>query len=431
MHTLTLRVRESFWFIPTVAGVLAIVLAEALVLLDQTVQGAGVRIALLDQLSASGGRSILTTIGTAMLTVAGTSFSITISVLATTSSTYGPRLVRNFMADRANQAVLAAFTSTFLYTMVVVRSVHTAVDDGTAFVPVIAVHVAVLVGVLDVGVLVFFIHHIASSVQITSLQKQVQVDLLGAVDVAYRTRDDDEVLIGTDAESVPDGGVVVTADRDGYVQSVAWGALVSWAEDNDRVVDVRAMPGDHVVDGDELVRVHAAGDGQRADDLTDRAVARIRAALVIGTARTPHEDVRFALQQLVEIAVRGLASGSNDPYTAVSALDLSATPLVPAWRDRSPVTAYQGRDGAARVLVHWPTLEELVESLFDGVLSYGTDHAIVLRAALRLAHRLEDAADRPSSDGADARVDRRGALDGTVLVLERHLAAADPSGGHC
>lgn len=76
------------------------------------------------------------------------------------------------MADRANQFVLAAFTSTFLS-----RSWYSApctpqIDDGTAFVPVIAIHVAVLLGILDVAVLVFFIHRIASSVQITALQKQ-------------------------------------------------------------------------------------------------------------------------------------------------------------------------------------------------------------------------------------------------------------------
>jgi uncharacterized membrane protein len=169
LRAASLRIRESFWFWPTIFGVAAIVLAQLLVSVDERLQLAGTRIPFLDALSASGGRSILTTIGTSMLTVAGTSFSITISVLATTSSTYGPRLVRNFMADRANQLVLAAFTSTFLYAIVVLRSVHTAIEDTDAFVPVIAVHVAVLMGVVDVAVLVFFIHHIATSVQVTSL----------------------------------------------------------------------------------------------------------------------------------------------------------------------------------------------------------------------------------------------------------------------
>ncbi len=396
MHALLVRIRESFWFLPAVLGVVAIVVAQLLVTLDREVlDGQVPAVPFLDALSAGGGRSILTTIGTAMLTVAGTSFSITISVLATTSSTYGPRLVRNFTADRANQLVLAAFTSTFLYAMVVLRTVHTDVDDGDPFVPVVAIHVAVLLAVLDVGVLVFFIHHIASSTQITSLQRQVQTDLRAAVDEAYRNGDDERRTIAP--VTVPeDGWYAVRAASDGYVQSVEWRALTAWAGRNDRLVDVVATPGRYVIQGDVVVRVRADGDQtdrSRADDSTpaiDAATTRtLRAAVVLGTARTPVQDVEFALQQLVEIAVRGLASGSNDPYTAVSALDMATPVLVPLWRDRAAVTALLGPDGAPRVLQHWPTPEDLVAGLFATVGHYGAGQPLVERAADRLADRLE------------------------------------------
>ncbi|MFJ6171751.1 DUF2254 domain-containing protein [Curtobacterium sp. NPDC092190] len=393
MHALLVRIRESFWFLPAVLGVVAIVAAQLLVTLDREVlDGRVPAVPFLDALSAGGGRSILTTIGTAMLTVAGTSFSITISVLATTSSTYGPRLVRNFTADRANQLVLAAFTSTFLYAMVVLRTVHTDVDDGDPFVPVVAIHVAVLLAVLDVGVLVFFIHHIASSTQITSLQRQVQTDLRAAVDEAYRDGDDDRRTIAPVV--VPeDGWSAVRAAADGSVQSVEWRALTAWAGRNDRLVDVVATPGRYVIQGDVVVRVRADG-GSRPT--VDTATARtLRAAVVLGTARTPVQDVEFALQQLVEIAVRGLASGSNDPYTAVSALDMATPVLVPLWRDRAAVTALLGPDGAPRVLQHWPAPEDLVAGLFATVGHYGAGQPLVERAADRLADRLEQQASQP------------------------------------
>ncbi|WP_139195284.1 DUF2254 domain-containing protein [Curtobacterium sp. MCBA15_001] len=416
---MTLRVRESFWFLPAVFGVAAIVAAEVLVAVDHAVVDGGVRIAVLDALSASGGRSILTTIGTAMLTVAGTSFSITISVLATTSSTYGPRLVRNFMADRANQFVLAAFTSTFLYTIVVVRSVHTAVDDGSAFVPVVAVHVAVLLGIVDVAVLVFFIHHIATSVQITSLQKQVQVDLVAALDHAFVDRDESHATVTVAPQHRrPDGGRMIRAASDGSVQSVDWQRLVAWATRHDRVVDMLVMPGDHVIVGDPVVVVTRPSDGTTAPgaDLEtpdDGAARALRGCITIGTARTPVQDVGFALQQLVEIAVRGLASGTNDPYTAVTALEMAAGALVPAWRDRDAVTGHLDDAGVVRVLPHWPRLEDLVASVFEGVRTYGSEHPIVLRAALRLAERL-----------AEVGQDERARLaEQSVQELRRALAA--------
>jgi len=391
MRTVTLRLRESFWFFPAVLGVFAIVLAQLLVVVDQGIVDGGASIPVLDALSASGGRAVLTTIGTAMLTVAGTSFSITISVLATTSSTYGPRLVRNFMADRVNQFVLAAFTSTFLYSIVVLRSVHTAIDDGSAFVPVIAIHVAVVLGVVDVAVLVFFIHHIASSVQITSLQAQVQRDLERAVGHAYRAAGD------TDGVSVEPGPVdvsswtTVEADDDGYVQSVGWERLVSWAHEHDQVVDVTAMPGDHVIGGERLLRI-SPRVGAQAQPVSEDDLDALRSMLTLGAARTPFQDVGFALQQLVEIAVRGLASGTNDPYTAVSALDLAATALVPLWAEQQAVTAYLDEDDVPRVLPHWPAPEELVDTVFAGVFTYGGGHPLVVDAARRLLGRLEKVA---------------------------------------
>lgn len=388
MHAFLVRVRESFWFLPALLGLVAVVAAQLLVTLDRDVLAGQVpAVPFLDALSAGGGRSILTTIGTAMLTVAGTSFSITISVLATTSSTYGPRLVRNFMADRANQLVLAAFTSTFLYAMVVLRTVHTAVDDGDPFVPVVAIHVAVLLAVVDVGVLVFFIHHIASSTQITSLQRQVQQDLRVAVDQAYRDGDDDRRTVG--GVTVPEvGRGVVRAASDGYVQSVEWRGLVSWASRTDSVVDVVAMPGRYVIAGDVVARVHAATGS--TDHVVDAHAARtVRSSVLLGPARTPVQDVDFALQQLVEIAVRGLASGTNDPYTAVSALDLATSVLVPLWRDGHPVTGLLDTGGRVRVLQHWPDPGALVSGLFSTIAQYDAGHPLVEAAADRLAERLE------------------------------------------
>ena len=61
--------------------------------------------------------------------------------------------MRNFLADRANQLVLAIFTATFLYTLVVLRSVRTGVDPSGGFVPTKSIHVAVLVGAYCPGTL--------------------------------------------------------------------------------------------------------------------------------------------------------------------------------------------------------------------------------------------------------------------------------------
>ncbi len=397
-----LRIRESFWFLPAVFGIAAIVLAEALVAVDSLALPGLTDLPLSDALSASGGRSILTTIGTAMLTVAGTSFSITISVLATTSSTYGPRLVRNFIADRANQVVLAMFTATFLYCITALRSVHVEGEGVEAFVPILAVHAAIVIGVVDVAVLVFFINHIASSVQITSLQKRVRDDLSAALEFAYPV----EPRAGwtTEPIEVAHASVPVRSAREGYVETVDWKRLAAAAGSAGVIVEVVAMPGTYVLPGDVLARIGSAGDPERA---LGGDASSLRRHFLIGIARTPIHDVSFALQQLVEVGVRGLASGTNDPYTAVAALDSASGALVPLWSGRRrPTTGLLDPHGNG-VVVHWPAIEQLVRSVFDPFVEYGIEQRIVQAAAWKLLGRLDEV----SSD------ERRAALDPVRAAL--------------
>jgi len=386
IRTILLRTRESFWFLPAVFGIGAILLALGLVFLDRTVANDAVTgTFFLDVLSASGSRAILSIIGTSMLTVAGTTFSITISVLATTSSTYGPRLVRNFMADRANQFVLAVFTSTFLYALVVLQSVHTQVDDNDSFVPIMAVFFAVLLAVLDVAVLVFFIHHIADSVQITTLQHQVKSDLSDTIDLLYP--DDPGGVVPPAGVTSSEQSQPIAAVTGGYVQRVDLQKLARIGSSRRCVFTVAAMPGTHVVPGEPLLEVVMSEPGASASDLQ----RDVRSSFTLGSARTPHQDIQFALQQLVEIAVRGLASGANDPYTAVSALDLAGESLIPLFRRPVPPSHLADGDGITRVVCVWPTAEELAGAVFTGIRIYGLEHPIVIHAALRLADRLATA----------------------------------------
>ncbi|KQQ05819.1 MULTISPECIES: DUF2254 domain-containing protein [unclassified Rathayibacter] len=377
MRSRILHARESFWFLPALFGVVAVALAFGLIELDRVLIRAGVSdIPLVEDLSATGGRAILSAIGGTMLGVAATSFSITISVLATTSSAYGPRLVRNFMADRGNQVVLAVLTSTFLYSLIVLRSVHTEDDSSLAFVPVVAVGFAVLLAVGDVAVLVYFIHHIALSVQVTTLQKRVLSELEAVIERLHPEGDEP----GGDA---PRGSATLAAPRGGYVEQIEIERLVELARRDGAVLRVLALPGDHVLTGDPVLEVACPSSG-----LAEAALA----AVVIADARTPYQDVRYAVQQVVEIGVRGLATGTNDPYTAVGAVDALTGALVSLCDGPAPRTHYRDADGAVRLVCEWPQVEALLAEVYLSLRAYAMDQPLVVRAGIRLAQRLEPVA---------------------------------------
>ncbi|WP_461023233.1 DUF2254 domain-containing protein [Thalassiella azotivora] len=412
------RLRERFWFVPAALCLVAAVLAELLVAVDESLRGVVLPRwvdVVLYRVGESGSRDVLGAIASSSLAVAGTTFSITMAVLALTSSSYGPRLVRNFMADRGNQVVLGVYTATFLYSLLVLRSVRVLGDpgdqDAQVFVPHLAVNVAVLLAVANVGVLVYFIHHISDSIQVSTLAREVRTDLRKAVDLLYPADiGDDAVGQGRDPHATPPGeGAPVTSGRAGYVRYVDEDDLMAAARRHDVVVGLRVRPGRYVVDDTVVATVHPAS--RHGEDLQ----ASLRGCLDVGDARSPYQDVEFAVQQLTEMAVRALSPGTNDPYTAVNALDDLSAGLAVLVSRRTPSPARYDDDGALRVHAPRPTPAELVTSVLDAVRWYALSSPSVVHAALRFSERV----------GRNARDDEvRRALAEQVELLRSAFAGA-------
>lgn len=364
-----LRLRQTFWFLPAVLCTVSVILAELLIFVDQPIGDAdlGPLGAVITRVGESGSRDLLGAIAGSMLTVASTTFSITIAVLALSSSTYGPRLVRNFMADRGNQLVLGVFVATFLYSLIVLRSIRVTGGNGEYFVPHLAVNMAVLLAVLAIGVLVYFIHHISDSVQVWTLAVQVRDDLVETVDRLYPEsvgRDRRDVALDgqqdDDPIRLPDGqGSTVVAMQTGYVQSVNRDALVSLAVKHDVVVSLSVRPGQHVVKGAPLATLWPP-DRARDDVLGD-----VRTSIRTGRARNPYEDVEFGVLLLEEMAVRALSPSTNDPYTAINALDQLAAGLVRFAGQPDPSERRYDREGRMRVVAPGVSLTNVLDHVLD------------------------------------------------------------------
>lgn len=306
------------WFVPAILIALGLILGEVLVAVDRSRLPEllpGWLTGLLFASGPTGASAMVTTVGTAVFGVAGTAFSITMSVIATASSTYGPRLVRNFMADRGNQIVLGIFGATFTYCLMVLRRIRTADDDigVDAFVPQLAVNFTLLLAVADVALLIYFIHHIATSIEVSTLTGSVRRDLARAIDRLYPR---ERHKLSTQQTDPPLNRLLdVPTTKSGFVAQVYAASLRSAATDGGSPVLVRVRPGDHILQGTPVATI----DPVAASD-PDKLADQIRACIEIQPARTPDQDIRFCLSRVVEIAVRAMSPGTNDPYTAVNAV---------------------------------------------------------------------------------------------------------------
>ncbi len=403
--------RESFWFVPSVFLVAALILAQGMIALDTALPKgfSSPWTAWMYRVGIDGSRSMLSAIGTSMLAVAATAFSITISVVVTASSTYGPRLVGNFMSDRGNQTVLGVFVATFLYSLLVLRTIRSADDEAglTAFVPHLAVNLAILMAVADAVVLVWFIHHIATSVRVETLAHGVRENFRAVVDRMHPKEASDDVV---DTKALQIGGGLVESGSVGFISGIDFSGLCSVAESLDAVVKVIPRVGDHVLPHEPLARVWPES---KVEDITSAVQRHVR----IGDSRSAWQDIRYAEQQVLELAVRALSPGTNDPYTAVNSIEEVAAGITMAVSRPNPGNTMLKNDTAR---VHYGIVEinEIVDMPFDQIRPYALDHVLVLTSLIDLGARIKSAS---IHDGVDERVRHN------IEVLMEDLRASNPN----
>lgn len=356
------RIRSGFWFLPSLMAIAAIGLAFGAVWLDQAAAEGVVPLPrILYAGSPQGATAVLSTIAGSMVTIAGVVFSITLVALSLASSQFGPRLLRNFMRDHTNQVVLGTFVATFLYCVLVLRAIQHG--DDSAFVPHLALNLAVLLALASIGVLIYFIHHISLSIQADEIIARVTGDLHRGIDrlfpeqIGREAEDDDH----RDAPPSFDDGVVVNAPANGYLQIVDAASLVALASKADVVVRLDVRPGDFLVEDCPVARVVPASSVDEA------LLKEIRSALVVGNQRSTAQDVEFCVQQLVEVAVRALSPGINDPFTAMGCIDRLGSAYCRLAEREMPSAERVDAERRVRVVAPVVTFDRMVDPALSAI----------------------------------------------------------------
>lgn len=290
----------------------AILLAEALVRLEGAVTLPDAVDDLVYGGAAAGARDVLGVLASATIGVAGTTFSITVVALTLASNQMGPRLLRSFTSDAGNQYALGALVATFAFSLVALRSVHEG--DGGAFVPQLAVSVGLLMGFGCIGVLIWFLHHVAASISVDRVVALVAAELDQALDKACGDGTDPGAAPGPAPDAAP-----LRAPGSGYLRVLDDASLADWAARCGAVLHLDMRAGGFVLPGSVVGRVSPPG-------MREEAQAALAEAMVLGQSRSVEQDLEYAVRQLVEIALRALSPGINDPFTAIGVLDrLGAT----------------------------------------------------------------------------------------------------------
>ncbi|SMP59217.1 Uncharacterized membrane protein [Neorhodopirellula lusitana] len=380
--TLWEKVRNSYWFVPTLMVLGSIGLSFLTTTIDNEIGSDWMEdISWLHANKPAGARAVLSTVAGSMITVAGVTFSMTILSISHTTSQIGPRLLNNFMGDKANQFTLGVFISTFIYCLMVLRTVRNAESPPPsgadvanlvdAFVPHIALIVGVLMAIASVGVLIFFVHHVPETIHVSNIIAGVGRGLNQRIENQFPARvgEPNEVKSNRSAkaelsDSFYDSAAKVLSTKVGYLEFIDGDALLQLASKHDLVVQVLPRSGDFVTDGTVLL---VASPSDHVDESVQKDLASM---FICGTQRTTTQDLRFQVNQLVEVAMRALSPGVNDPFTAISCMDwLQATLENLASRELPDAHRYDDNQ-ELRLVVEPVTFESFASLVFDQLRPY-------------------------------------------------------------
>ncbi|MCU0524078.1 MAG: DUF2254 domain-containing protein [Elainella sp. Prado103] len=389
---------SSFWFIPTLMVIGAIGLSLLTIQIDQNYETDVISdLGWAYSLGPNGSRAILSAIAGSMVSVATTAFSITIVALQLASSQFGPRLLRNFMQDTGNQLVLGTFIATFVYSLMVLRTIN-GVEENE-FVPHLAVTGGLGLAIASIGVLIYFIHHSATSIQVDYVVSHVGRELETAIDRLFPQkmgRGADQQRHEPHPSEIPPNfeqdARPVKANGSNYIQAIDQQRLMQLAITHDLLLRIDHRPGNFVVKGSYLVWVFPG------DRLQKALAQEINDAFVLGSQRTDQQDIEFSINQLVEISARALSPGINDPFTAIRCIDqLSASLSHLAQREIPSCYRYDEKD-CLRVIAKPLTFPDILDTAFNQIRQYGKSSVGVMMRLLEaitvIAHFTHDPTDR-------------------------------------
>lgn len=383
---------SALWAMPSLAVLLALVAGSALSSVHLNPDSA--LAPLLFQGTSDDARNLLIGIASTMVTVIALVLGLTVVALQLASTQFSPRLLRNFLRDLTNRLTLSTFVATFAYSTAGLYTVGISAGHRTDDYPRLAVSGALLLIFLSMVMLVFFVHHLAHSIQVDSVMQSVERATLHVIshslvegsapqDPPNDPPQDPPNDPPQDPPQRPAGATAVLAPRSGYLQTLHPEVLVATLADHDLTATLVPMMGEHVVAGAPLLWAWPArgeGTGGHAGPLRAAAQHSIR----LGYERTLEQDVAFGVRQLADVASKALSPAVNDPYTAVQAVDHLSVVLAALAGHRLGPIRLADPSGTERLHIPARDFDYLFDLALGQVRRYGASEPRVVRALLRV-----------------------------------------------
>jgi uncharacterized membrane protein len=382
---------DSYWFTPSLMVIASIIAALVLLSIDHRIDMDVYKFGNISLVYSGGidsAREILSDIAASIIAIAGVSFSVTVVALSLASSEYGPRLLRHYMRNTGTQIVLGTFVSTFVYCLLVYCQIPDAgVWDQP---PRLAVSFGVIMAFISIAVFIYFIHHMSEFMRADVIINAAFHELMERIEELFPEE------LGLDVEQIPENAdfhlphdfesnsMPLSVSTSAYLQAIASETLIELTMKHDLLIRLDCRPGEFLIRNRPISRVYPK------DRISPELKTQLIAAFICGYHRTPEQDVGFAIDELVEIALRALSPGLNDPYTAISCIDRLTSGLCRLSERRFPSRIRFDAEHRVRIVARVFSFEELTEAAFGPIRRNARQNELVNRHLARSLRSIID-----------------------------------------
>jgi len=360
-------VRHRLLFVPTVGALFAIALSQLMLQIDRNLGDDALPETL--QTTVGSGRAILAAIAGGLISSVTLLLSLMLVAVQLASSQFSPRTVRNWIGDRTQQVSIAVVLGTSIYCLLVLRDIR-GPDEGEVQLPHVSILAAVALGILSLMFVIRSVDRLTDRLRIGSVAAALMNETIAIIELderleSYESPSLTPAALPTSAERItdpPPDAFAIEAPMAGWVQQIDLTTIVA-ATPRGSTIYIAVSVGSFTFPDSPVAWVWPAPEDEQ------RCSAEILKGFAFGDGRTMQQDIEFGVKQMVDIALRALSPGVNDPNTASDLIVHIGVTMLAIWQ--RPIAASVRSEDGRRVIRSDLQHGEYLHAAFDPIRLYG------------------------------------------------------------
>ncbi|WP_409254010.1 DUF2254 domain-containing protein [Bacillus sp. SCS-153A] len=369
MKSFFVNLKDRIWFVPSLYSVASLILAILTISVDfywaPSLEGYLPNF-MMTQVDLA--QTVLSTIAGSLLTMTTFTFSTVMVVLTTYSSQFSPRALKHFVNDKTTVRGLGIFMGGFIYSVTALLFMRQSLNQQF----VIASFFGVVYAIVCLAFFAYFIHHVATSIQISSLIGRLERDTLKVLsfykDLQKKNVVQEEKMVPPLYKCKKE----VCSEESGFLQFVDFKGLLEHSAEKEILIDVEVGVGKFIREGQPLYTIYS--DQELNEELSE--------FFSVGSARMGKYDLEFSIQRISEIAVKAVSPSINDPNTARDCIRYLGVLLGETAELNDGILTLTDQEGRPRVTIPFFTFERLLYKSFYQIVHYAKQDISVILALL-------------------------------------------------